>query len=411
MNLLRLILNEIQTKLISFLGEQYLANGISLIMGILGTIAFFLQKQKKIKPIIVQTGDITFNVTTKNMNNNTWIDLNSIELLLTISNPRNAIGILEDIFIRIYATDSYQPETVIYFANKKIIEDKKSEFTPFIISPNSNVSMKVEFGQVQHNRSEKTITLKDHYALDVFYKIKGIRKPIMMKTIFTYNVGKIENNQLEVKNLSMSIERDKYYKVRNKIYRSTYKGIINLYFDNKIYKIKRRIYYIPKQYIFGIFEIIICFCQFIITNAIAFLISKRIIVNEGRKIVNPKFSIGNAQHRLFCDKTLDRLFVYIEKIINDMNEGLLDDNKIIITRQGNKFEISRFLKKLEVYQPGDSSIYAYVRDGENKINLHFEIKESNWGLYYWSYENKFITQYNMAIKILNYFTLHTLIRF
>ena len=405
------ILAETQTKLIAFLGEQYLSNGISLIMGILGTIAFFMQKQKKIKPIVMQNGDITFNVTEKNVNDNYLVYLNSVELYLTISNLKNAIGIMEDVFVRIYPTGTYQPETVIYFANKKKIEDKESEFTPFIISPNSHISIKIEFGQVEHNRSEKIITLEKHYALDVFYKINGIRKPIMLKTIFTYNLGKIENNKLELKNLSIIAERDKYYKVKNKIYKSTYKGIINFYLNNRLHKIKRYIFYIPKRYLFGLFETIFYFLKFVITNIISFVISKKIIIREGRKIANPNIHVGNEQHRVLNDKTINKLFTHIERIIEEMNEELLDDNKILITRQDNKLVLTRFLRKLEIYQPGDSSICIHIGKGENIINLRFEIKESKWGIKYWSYEGKFITQYNMAIKILNYFTLYALIQF
>jgi hypothetical protein len=197
-------INEVQVKMISFLGEAWFANGISLIMGILGTFAFFMQKQKKIKPTVIQYGDIIFNVTEKNLFNQHVIDLNSSELNLSITNLKNAVGIMEDIFVRVYATESYQPETVIYFAKKITIDEKESDYTPFILSPNSHVSMKVLFGQVEHGRSEKAITLNNNYAIDIFYKLKGIKKPFNLNSIITFNKGKISENKLELINLSMN---------------------------------------------------------------------------------------------------------------------------------------------------------------------------------------------------------------
>lgn len=403
-------INEVQSKMISFLGEAWFANGISLIMGILGTFAFFMQKQKKIKPTVIQYGDIIFNVTEKNSFNRHLIDLNSIELNLSITNLKNAVGIMEDIFVRVYATESYQPETVIYFAKKITVDEKENDYTPFILSPNSHVSMKVLFGQVEHGRSEKTITLDNNYALDIFYKLKGIKKPFNLNSIITFNKGKINGNRLELINLSMTVERDKYYKVRKKTYRSTYKGIINYFVVNIVHDIKRYIYYLPKRYFLGFFETLIYLFMFVITNVFAFFVSKRIILYEGKKFRRVMITVGNKEHRLVKENTIKKVFSYTDNLIKEMNEGLKDENKIMLTMQENGFDLCRFGKTLSVYSPGDSSIYAQVLESENKINLRFEIKESKWGIKYWSYEGKLITQYNIAIKILNYFTLHTIVK-
>ena len=111
---------EIQEKMSNILGEAWLANVISLVMGILGTLAFFMQIPKKIKPVVIPNGDIIFKVEEKNVHNRHWTILNGIELSLSISNLKNSVGIMEDLFVRIYTTESYNPETVIYYATKKI---------------------------------------------------------------------------------------------------------------------------------------------------------------------------------------------------------------------------------------------------------------------------------------------------
>ena len=404
------IINEIQTKMVSFLGEAWFANVISFIMGILGTFAFFMQVPRKIKPTVMQYGDIIFNVTEKKSLARPYIDLNSIELNLTISNLRNAVGIIEDLFVRVYTTDSYQPETVTYFATSITMDEKESDYTPFILSPNSHVSMKVRFGKVEHSRSEKIVTLENHYVLDIFYKIRGIRKPFSLNSILTYNKGKITDNRIELINLSMNIERDKYYKVQKKTYGSTYKGITNYFIVNRVHDIKYYVYYLPKRFFYGFFETLAYFFMFILTNIFAFFISRNIIIYEGKKFKKVRFSFGNKEHRIIKENTIKKLYSYIEKLVKEVNEGVKEENKIMfVTQQEDKFILSRFGEQLTVYSPGDSSIYAQVLEGENKINLRFEIKESKWGIKYWAYEGRLITQYNIAIKILNYFTLLTIV--
>ena len=94
-----------------------------------------------------------------------------------------------------------------------------------------------------------------------------------------------------------------------------------------------------------------------------------------------------------------------------MNESLTEENKITLVKENNDFILSRFRNKLNVYSAGDSSIYAQVLERENTINLRFELKESKWGIKYWSYEGRFITKYNIAINILNYFALYSSVKY
>ena len=411
MDYIHIILNDIQLKMTALLGQAWFANIISLIMGILGTFAFFMQKQRKIKPIVIQYGDIVFIITKRKKRNDSWIVLNSIELNLSISNLRNAVGIIEDIFARVYTTDSYQPETVTYFANKLTIDEKVNDYAPFILNPNSNVTMKVSFGQVEHYRSEKIITVQKNYAIDILFKIKGEKRLSKLKSILTYNRGEIIANKLKLTNISKNIERDKYYRTQKKLYRDTYKGIINYFTLRVSHKIRYYIYYLPKQYFIGIFETIAYFFLFLITNTFAYCISKKIIIFEGKKIRDFGVTEGNKEYRLINYKTLNKIYSYIENFITEMNESLIEENKITLIREKNTFILSRFGNKLNVYSAGDSSIYAQVLERENTINLKFEIKKSKWGIKYWSYEGKFITKYNIAIKILNYFSLYSSVKY
>ena len=402
--------NVIKTGIVFFFGEAWFANVITFVMGIFGTLAFFSQKQKKLKPIVMQHGNIAFIVTEKNIRGEKYIYLNGIELSLGISNLKNAIGILEDLFVRIYTTDSYQPETVFYFATKLTIDDKESDFTPFILSPNSHVSMKVLFGQVEQYRSEKIIDLSNQYAIDIFYKLKGTNKPLQLTSITIFNKGEIVNNRLDLLNLSLNIKRDKYYKVRDKTYNTNYKGLTNFYFNKIFDNLKIYLFYMPKRYILGFFETIFYLIMFIFTNMIAFFISKKIIIHEGKNIRSPKITCGNKEHRVETEKIINKIYICVEKLTNEMNDGLSKNDKIVLNKQQNSFVLSRFGKQINVYPPGDSSIYAQILENEKQIDLKFELKKSSWGIKYWCCDGKFITKYNIAIKIIDYFTLATLIR-
>jgi len=404
------IINEIQTKMISLLGEDWVANGISLILGILGTIAFFMQLPKKIKPIVMQFGDVIFHITERMANNRVWLDLNKIELSISISNLKNAVGIMEDMFVRVYCYDSFNPETVVYFPTKFITEENENDFTPFILGPNSHTSMKIIFGQVEHRRSEKTITTENHYIIDLFYKIKGIKKPYATKSIHTYNYGKIADGKLILKNLTLNIERDKYYKNLRKTYKTNYNGIINLYFSNLLRKIKYRLYYLPKRYFFGLFETTALLLKYVLTNIFAIVISKRIIISEGKKVRQPRITLGNKEHREITEKTIKEVHIHIDKLIKEINDKINNDDKIFLISQGNNFLLQRHGEEIEVYMPGDSSIYAHERNIEKIIYIKYDLEESKWGIKYWRYKNKFITPYNMAINILNYFILHSIVK-
>ena len=404
------ILAEFQGQMIDVLGEAWIANVISLIMGILGTIAFFMQIPKKVKPIVIQYGDIIFKVEEKNAHGRHWVTLKGIELFLSISNLKNAVGIMEDMFVRIYTTDSYNPETVIYYITKRTIDGNEDNFTPFVLNPNSHISMKATFGQVEQSRSEKNISLDKNYAVDLYCKLIGIKKPFSIKSIITYNNSEIVNNELVLKNLNMNIERDKYSKELGNIYRATYKGIINFHFTNLFHDVKYYTYYIPKRYFIGIFESLFFLLTYAVSNSIAFFVNKRIIINEGKIIRSPRIRFGNSEHRLLMEKTMVVISKQIEKMLETINNGLKDEDKISLSTQGNNFTLTRFGKELKIYAPGDSAIYAQILENENTINIRYEIKESQWKIKYWSHNNRFITPYNMAINILNYFVLHTIVR-
>jgi len=404
------LINLFQERMFKLLGETWIANFIGLVMGFLGTIAFFMQIPKKIKPIVMQFGDVIFHVTEKKVNDQVWLYLDKIELSISISNLKNAVGIMEDMFVRVYCSDSYNPETVVYFPGKIITEGNEKDFTPFILGPNSHMSMKIIFGQVEHRRSVKTISTKNHYIIDLFYKIKGIKKPYAIKSIYTYNDGKIADDKLTLKNLSMNIERDKYYKNLRKPYKSTYNGIINFYFNNLLGDIKYRLYYLPKRYFFGLFETIALLLKYALTNIFAVVISKRVIISEGRKVRQPRIIWGNKEHRLITEKTMKEVYLHIEKLINEINNKTNNDDKIFLILQENNFLLQRHSKEIEVYMPGDSSIYAHDRNIEKIIYVKYDLEESRWGIKYWSYKNKFITPYNMAINILNHFVLHSIVK-
>ena len=409
-NFLQDVFSLIQVKILSLFGEEWIANVISLIMGILGTIAFFRQIPKKIKPVVILYGDIIFEVEERTVHERHWITLTGIELFLSISNLKNAVGIMEDIFVRVYTIDSYNPETVIYYITKKTVDGIEDNFTPFILSPNSHISMKILFGQVEQRRSNKIISLDKNYAIDLFYKIKNIRKPFCLESIVTFNNSEIVNKKLKLINLNMNIERDKYYKRLRRTYKATYQGITNFHFSILMQKLKYYFYYSPKRYLIGIFESLIFIFKYILTNTIAFLISKKIIIKEGKIIRQGKIKIGDKENRYLTEKTMKNISRYIENIIEAINIGVKVEDKIILYPQGGNLTLERFGKKVEIYTAGDSSIYAQVLENENTINIRYEIKQSRWGIKHWTNNDRFITPYNMAINILNYFVLYTMAR-
>ena len=409
MDFLQDFINSFQAKMVTLLGETWIANFISLVLGLLGTIAFFMQLPKKIKPIVMQFGDVVFHITEKKVHDRAWLNLNKIELSISISNLKNAAGIMEDMFVRVYCYDSYNPETVVYFPNKIITEENENDFTPFILGPNSHTSMKIIFGQVEHRRSEKTISAEAHYIIDLFYKIKGIKKPYAIKSIYTYNDGKITDGKLILKNLSMNIERDKYYKNLRKTEKTTYNGIINFYFNKLLGDIKYRIYFLPRKYFLGLFETITLLLKYVLTNIFAIVISKRVIINEGKKVKQPRISWGNKENRSITEKTMKEVYLHINKLINEINNKTNENDKIFIITQDSNFLLQRHSKEIQIYMAGDSSIIAHDQDIEKIIYIEYELKESRWGIKYWSYKKKFITPNNMAINILNYFLLHSII--
>jgi len=403
-------INSFQAKMVSLLGETWMANFISLLMGLLGTIAFFMQLPRKIKPVVMQFGDVIFHITEKRAHDQVWLDLDKIELSVSISNLKISVGIMEDMFVRVYCSDSFNPETVVYFPTKIITEENENDFTPFILGPNSHTSMKIIFGQVENSRSVKTVTTENHYIIDLFYKIKDKKKPYAIKSIHTYNNGKIIDDKLTLKNQTMNIRRDKYYRNLRKTYKSTYNGIINLFFSNLLRKIKYRLYYLPKRYFFGLFETIALLLKYVFTNIFAIVISKRIIISEGKKVRQPRITWGNKEHREITKKTMKEVYTHIDKLINEINDKTKHDDKIFLILEENNFLLQRHGEEIEVYMPGDSSIYAHDRKIEKIIYIKYELEESKWGIKYWIYKKQFITPYNMAINILNYFVLHSIVK-
>jgi hypothetical protein len=355
----------------------------------------------------MQYGNVVLTVDEHTVRNRQWLSLNAIELLLTITNLKNAVGVIEDMFVRVYTTDSFNPETVIYYPNKKIVDGNEFDFSSFVLNPNSEFTMKMYFGQVEQRRSEKIIAIDKQYAFDVYYKIKGRQKLFKLETIVTFNNQKIENNKIILKNINMDIQRDKYYKKLKKIYRATYDGILDYIIRDKLFNLKYNLLLLPRRYFLGFFETVYYCLKYGFSNVFAHFINRPLITNFAKKIRNIKITSGNKFHREITENTLKKMIKIIIAITNDINNGLPDEDKIGINNENTRLKLNRFGKEITIYMPGDSTILAQVIEQENMINIEYQLNKSKWCIMYWSYNKKMITIYNMALKIINYFGLYT----
>jgi len=107
---------------------------------------------------------------------------------------------------------------------------------------------------------------------------------------------------------------------------------------------------------------------------------------------------------------MKEVYLHIDKLIKEINDKTNKDDEISLISHGNDFLLQRHGVEIEVYMPGDSAIYAHDRKIEKIFYVKYELEENKWGIRYWSYKNKFITPYNMAINILNYFVLYSIVR-
>jgi hypothetical protein len=403
-------LEKFSLKMVGLLGTNWIANSISLAMGVLGTFSFFMQLPKRIRPIVIQYGDVVLTVDEHNARGRQWLSLNAIELLLIITNLKNAVGVIEDMFVRVYTTDSFNPETVIYFPTKKTIDGNEFDFSSFVLNPNSEYTMKICFGQVEQTRSEKIIAIDKQYAFDIYYKIKGRMKIFKLKTIVTFNNQNIENSKITLKNINMNIQRSKYYKRLKKIYRATYDGILDYIVQDKLFELKYNLLILPKRYFLGFFETVYYFLKYVFSNVFAYFINRPLIKNFIRKVRKVKITLGNEFYREFTKKTFVKMVKIIITIINDINNGLPEEDKIGINNENTRLRLNRFGKEITIYMPGDSMILAQVIEEENTINIEYQLRKSKWCIMYWSCNKKMITIYNMALKIINYFGLYTNIK-
>lgn len=393
--------------IICIISEDWFANSIGLIGGVLGALAFFFQLPKRLKPVIITNGDVEFIIQEKQNNGHHWATLESIQLSISITNQKNAYGIIEDIFIRVYSSDSFNPVADLYFPTKICIENYESVFTPIVLNPESLVNLRITFSESESGKSKKVIDENNSYIVDIYYKLRGKKKTICLPSIITFRSKDKKDNLLLLKNMTRVIERQKYSKKLGKLYSSNYDGILGYVIQDIKLAIKYKLFLNPKNTIKDFVLTIVYFFHTMFSNLIAVIVIKPIIIGQSKNPFKHRVTFGDPEKKPITQKHFQRLLKYTEDIVKQINKNIVTENCIIIEKTDKKMILRRKDKKLDIYMPGDTSIYAQVLESENTINLQFELKKNKIGLFYWIYNKKKISIYNMAILIINYFGFYS----
>jgi hypothetical protein len=410
MHFLKTIWEFISTQVTPIFDEDWFANSISLAGGILGTIAFFMQLPKKIKPIAINTGNIEFEISEQGTAEQRIVKLESVKLSIVFSNSKKAFGVIEDVFIRIYTSGSFTPESVLYFPTSQITNGKTDAFTPIVLQPNSSASMLLVFGKLEETRSSKFISVDQHYIVDVFYKLRGRSKTMRIPSIYTYNPSEVVNGKIVLKNITQEVSRSSYINKLAPITKSLYKGVLGYVFTMAGHRIKRYIITLPINAILGIFESFTQITIATISNIIAYSIKRPIIIRYLKKIRTIRFKFGNSELKPITISAFDKIIQHIDKATTDINGSIPKTDHLLFKIEPGRGTLERNNKKIIIYMPGDTSIYAHDVASESALSLKFELNKNRWGFNYWTYNNNIITPFNIALMILNYFGFYSIHR-
>jgi hypothetical protein len=327
---------------------------------------------------------------------NKKLEIESIVVCLTISNSKNAYGIIDDISIGIHETNVVQPRYKFMFPEGISTDNQDYKaFSPIILSPKSHSTVFIRF---KNSKYEHTILGSDQFNFDIFCKYPHKRKWVKNASMHLYKYDDEPSAERNYKLINFDIEREPLRKSKLKPEANTYKGNIG----RRLHLLKKRISFslkLPVRIMLGAITTLFIIMYVSIHNAINWGILKNIALKESRKKHGVTVTMQDRDN--YVDSTFRSTAKNVERLIKKSKTG----NPIVIKMENNAFELSRDGYSVRVISSGYESIYTSSGKAPTNINLEFLAKKTNIGYRYWVCDGKIVSRYGIALMIFDHFCL------
>ncbi|WP_010568233.1 hypothetical protein [Leptospira broomii] len=109
---------------------------------------------------------------------------------ISISNSKNAYGVIDAILLRIYSSKALSPFSITLFGSELANLDEKeyNRFVPIVLAPKSFLSKVIKFSTTSENVTNAAQLKKgSFYYFEIYYKLEKRKKLKLARRIFVYD--------------------------------------------------------------------------------------------------------------------------------------------------------------------------------------------------------------------------------
>lgn len=396
-----------------------ISTALGIIGGMLGAYTFIDTYALPFKPRFI-IGDRAYLVFSKNKANYTY--LSSLIIRFDIFNHRNKLGLIEDVFVRIY--DSRQLEAAVLdlfpianleelpVSREDVISATRLSPASLAIPNKSSKTMILEMAQEKLHHG--SISSSAYLQMEALYKNpKGKWKKFARVALHPVFEESSTHGDVVVYNFSLTdrfSEREKLKRKRVKTKVHSYKGLANLYISRWIGKaywtVVSRLRALPTSARYAMLLFVAT-----LTRTVSEHIEWPITRNKAATKRPFKITVGNAGHAqqtaLFFSEIRDILKHKIDHL-NSLNDTAIE---LETGNDPREFIVKKGEIKLNIYIGGDGFIGVHqssVNSTKGEMIFTLKIAQYPFDRFIWNLSGKPVFATTVATRILDYLALVTL---
>lgn len=393
-----------------------ISTALGIIGGLLGAYTFIDTYALPFKPRFI-IGDRAYLVFSKNQANYTY--LSSLIIRFDIFNHRNKLGLIEDVFVRIYDSRKLEAAVIDLFpianleelpvSREDVISATRLSPASLAIPNKSSKTMILEMAQEKFHHG--SISSSAYLQMEALYKNpKGKWKKFARVALHPVFEESSTHGDVTIYNFSLTnrfSEREKLKRKRIKTKVHSYKGLANLYISRWISKanwtVVSRLRALPTSARYAMLLFVAT-----LTRTVSEHIEWPITRNKAATKHPFKFTVGNAAHAqqtaLFFSEIRDTLRNKVDHL-NSLSDIAIEMDA---ENDAREFVVKKGEIKLKIYIGGDGFIGVHqlsVNSTMGEMIFTLKIAQYPFNRFIWNLSGKPVFATTVATRILDYLAL------
>ncbi|TGK24953.1 hypothetical protein [Leptospira stimsonii] len=375
----------------------------------LSVINFYHQYLRKFRPKLFVSPSVR-TILRQNDLQSSIVDIESILVDISISNPKNSYGVIEDIVLRVLPTNAINPEAHIYLASDSSNLDTEQfiRFVPIVMVPKSFSSKTIKFSTFATGRGNLKLNKTSFYTFEIFIRLEGAQRWNLAKKLFVFNRNFHNQSSTEIEYIS-SESRTEKDSLLKKLPSIKPEGFITISGEEIFYLRNQTLFFLKKP-----FTILSSFARFM-SN----IVSHIIVSIYQTVIINPLIFLGLSRFEMppnpqminedaFATKSYAKIKSKLICAVRKINLCLTEENIVTVTENNESLVLKRNGHEISFQKSHiiNLRVSGKTTDGFDMSQL-FVYQHTKIGYKFWTYNGKYISLRSISIKILDSFLLFT----